>query len=202
MWYNCNITTLHSPMIDNDILSDYLQSLYGIEPLSVQQEHQLATLIQAGDEQALDKLVLHNLRFVVYVVRQMTAWNHGKVPVEDLVSMGNEALLISAKRWKPKNNARFATYAKPFIEKGVRRELDNTANLIRLPINIMEAIKRMTYQERALTQILGRKPKTNELAKVLGVPDKKISELQNLMAREPISIEHLNTERFVDEQDD
>jgi len=189
-------------MIDNDILSDYLQSLYGIEPLSIEEEHRLAKLVQQGDEKALDTLVTHNLRFVVYIVRKMTAWNHGKVPVEDLVSMGNEALLISAKRWKPKNNARFATYAKPFIEKGVRRELDNTANLIRLPINIMEAIKRMTYQERALTQILGRKPKTNELAKVLGVPDKKISELQNLMAREPISIEHLNTERFVDEQDD
>ena len=132
----------------------------------------------------------------------MTAWNHGKVPVEDMVSMGNEALLVSARRWKPKNNARLATYAKTFIEKGVRRDLDNTANIIRLPINIMEAIKRMSYNDRALTQILGRKPKTQELAKIMRVSEARIAELQSFIAREPISIDHLNTEKVSDEQDD
>lgn len=188
-------------MIDKDILSDYLQSLYGIEPLSIAEEHKLANLIQQGDEQALDRLVTHNLRFVVYVVRQMTAWNHGNSTPEDMVAMGNEALLISARRWKPKNNARFATYAKPFIIKGVRRELDNTSNLIRLPINIMEAIKRMNYQERTLAQILGRKPKNKEVAKVMGITESKIAQLQGLVAREPISIDSLNTERFTEEDD-
>ena len=189
-------------MIDNDILSDYLQSLYGIEPLSIEEEHRLAKLVQQGDEKALDTLVTHNLRFVVYIVRKMTAWNHGKVPVEDMVAMCNEALLISARRWKPTNNSRLATYAKTFIEKGVRRDLDNTANIIRLPINIMEAIKRLSYNDRALTQILGRKPKTKELAKIMRVSEARIAELQGFMAREPISIDHLNTERVADEQDD
>ena len=155
-------------MNENDILSNYLQSLYGIEPLSIDEEHELAKRIQAGDDDALDKLITHNLRFVVYVVRQMTAWNHGKVPVEDMIGMGNEALLMAGRRWKPKNRAKFATYAKSFIEKGVRRELDNTANIIRLPVNIMELVKRMNYNHRALSQILGRNPKPQELAKIMG----------------------------------
>jgi DNA-directed RNA polymerase sigma subunit (sigma70/sigma32) len=188
-------------MIDNDILSDYLQSLYGIEPLSTQEEHRLATLIQAGDEQALETLITHNLRFVVFIVRQMTAWNHGNSTPEDMVSMGNEALVISARRWKPKNNARFATFAKPFIIKGVRRELDNTTNLIRLPINIMEAIKRLNYNDRTLAQMLGRKPKNRELAKIMQISEAKVAELQGFMAREPVSIDSLNTERFEDDQD-
>ena len=76
-------------MTENDILSDYLQSLYGIEPLTIPQEHDLAIRIAQGDEDALDKLITHNLRFVVYIVRQMTAWNHGKVPVEYMIAMGN-----------------------------------------------------------------------------------------------------------------
>ena len=109
---------------ENDLLSDYLQSLYGVEPLTSAEEHRLADLIQQGDEDALEKLITHNLRFVVYVVRKMTAWHHGKVPVEDMLAMGNEALFMAAKRWKPKNNARFATFAKSFILKGVRRDLD------------------------------------------------------------------------------
>lgn len=189
-------------MTDNDVLSDYLKSLYGIEPLSTEEEHELAKHIQNGDKVALNKLITHNLRFVVYLVRQMTAWNHGSASIEDIVAIGNEALLTAAMRWKPKNNSKFATYAKPFIIKGVRRELDNTSNMIRLPINIMEAIKRLKYNERTLIQILGREPKNSELAKIMNMKEQKIAELKNYLAREPISIEHLNTERLSDDTED
>ncbi len=189
-------------MIDQDILSDYLQSLYGIEPLTTEQEHELARKIAQGDDEALDKLITHNLRFVVYVVRKMSYWAHGKMPVEDIISIGNECLVMCAKKWKPKNNAKFATYAKSFIEKGVRRELDNLSNIIRLPMNVVEALKKLNYNERTLAQILGRKPKPAELAKIMGISEKKLALLQSYMAREPISIDHLNTERFTDEQDD
>lgn len=189
-------------MTENDILSDYLQSLYGIEPLTTNEEHDLSKRIQAGDDDALEKLITHNLRFVIYVVRNMTAWNHGKVPVEDMVAMGNEALLIAGRRWKPKNNARFATYAKPFIFKGVRRELDNTANMIRLPINIMESIKKMNYNERALSQILGRKPKPAELAKIMGISENRITQLKSYLNHEPISIDNLNQDEILDDYED
>lgn len=187
---------------ENDLLSDYLSALYGIEPLPVEEEHELASRIAKGDEEALAKLITHNLRFVVFIVRKMTAWNHGKVPVEDMVAMGNEALFTAAKRWVPKNNARFATYAKTFIEKGVRRDLDNTANLIRLPINIMEQVKRLNYTERSLTQILGRRPKTGELAKVLGISEAKVTQIQNHIAKEPMSLDYINQEKFLEESGD
>ena len=189
-------------MIDNDILSDYLQSLYGIEPLSTEEEHQLAKLIQQGDESALNRLVTHNLRFVVYLAKQMSAWNYSNVPVEDIIAIGNQAMFMAARKWKPTNNSKFATYAKPFILKGVKRELDNTSNIIRLPINVMESIRRLTYAERSLTQILGRKPNNKELSRILGIAESKVTELKHCMAREPISIDNLDTERFTDEQED
>lgn len=189
-------------MRENDLLSEYLQGLYGIEPLSVEEEHALAHRIQMGDEDALDDLVKHNLRFVVYVVRKMTAWDHGKVPVEDMIAMGNEALFMAARKWIPKNNARFATFAKQFIRMGVRRDLDNTANLIRLPINIMEQIKKLHYNERALMQILGRKPKVSELATVTGFTEAKIQQLQSYIAREPASLDNIDQERYKEELND
>jgi RNA polymerase primary sigma factor len=189
-------------MKENDILSDYLKSLYGIEPLTTEEEHELAKRIAKGDDSALEKLITHNLRFVVYVVRKMTAWSHGKVPVEDMVAMGNEALLTAGRRWVPKNNARFATFAKSFIEKGVRRELDNTANIIRLPINIMEQVKKLNYTERSLSQVLGRKPKVTEIATLMGVPESKVHQLQGYIAREPISLDNLNQEKFNEEHID
>jgi len=193
------LTEEHQP---NDILTDYLQSLYGVGILTTEEEHRLAYRIAEGDQKALDKLIKHNLRFVVYVVRKMTAWKYSRMPLEDLLAMGNEQLTIAAKRWTPTNNARFATYARSFIEKGVRRELDNTANLIRLPVNIMEAVKKMSYNKRALTQVLGREPKISEIATMMGVDEERVRQIQSYLTREPVSLEHLNEERFLEEQDD
>lgn len=187
---------------DSDVLTEYMQSLYGIEPLPREEEHQLSKQIQAGDQRALEKLITHNLRFVVYVLRKSTAWANSKVNVEDLISMGNEQLLIAAKRWVPVNNARFATYAKSFIEKGVRRQLDNTENIIRLPVNIMEATKKLNYTEKALSHVLGRKPKVKEIATMMGVTEDKVRQLQSYTHYEPISLDNIIEESPIEDMDE
>jgi len=189
-------------MKENDILSDYLQSLYGIEPLSVEEEHQLAILIQQGDEDALDKLVRHNLRFVVYVVRKLSSWQYGNIPVEDILAMGNEALFMAALEWKPINMASFATFAKPFINLGVKREINNTANMIRLPVNIMLDIKRLKFKSMELEQKLNRPPKKSEIAKVLKIPESRIDELYVHILREPTFINELKEDKYMEEKHD
>lgn len=189
-------------MSENDIKTDYLQSLYGIRTLSVDEEHELASRIADGDDEALEKLVTHNLRFVPHVVTKMTAWQHGKTPMEDILAIGNEMLLIAAKRWKPYKNVPFVGYARPFIERGVRRELDNTSNAIRLPINIMEELKRMNYNDQALSQVLGRKPTVTELATILDVKPERIHQLRGYLSREPISLDNLNNENLQEESEE
>ena len=186
----------------NDIKSDYLKLLFGIEPLTTQEEHSLAGLIAQGDEDALEKLIRHNLRFVVLVVSGMTAWRHGKVPQEDMIAMGNESMLKAAMQWKPTNNAKFVTYAKSFIFKDVRRDLDNTADIIRLPVNIKEAIKKMSYNERALSQVIGRKPTVTELATIMNTTPAKIYQLRAHINREPVSLDNLNSENPKEESEE
>jgi RNA polymerase primary sigma factor len=188
---------------ENDILSDYLLALYGTEPLSVEQEHALAKQIAKGDKAALDKLVKHNLRFVIYLVRKLSAWQYSKVPVEDILSMGNEALFMAARSWTPANNSSFVTYAKPYILRGVKRELNNTENLIRLPVNIMLNIKTLKYRERVLSQKLCRQPTDAELSAATGFSEGRINELKNHMAREPIFRNEVkNEEHFEEKHDD
>lgn len=181
---------------DKNSLSDYLRGLYAVKVLPLEEEERLAKMIQAGDAAALDKLVRHNLRFVVSVVKDTPAWHHGSVPFEDLISMGNEALVRAARKWVPKNGARFATYAKPFIMKGVRRAMDNEESLIRIPVNVAEEVRKMQYTERVMTQELRRKPTPAELSDRMRVHESRVSELQNLTAREPVSLEMYNQEKF------
>lgn len=189
-------------MSKNDFLTDYLQSLYGIPVLDSVEEYELASKIQAGNHDALEKLIKHNLRFVVYTVRKLTAWNHSRVPQEDLIGLGNEGLFKAARQWSPTNNAKFATYAKQFILRGVERGLDNTENLVRIPIKVREEIRKMTYTERALTQTLGRVPSVFELATLLNKTPKRINQLKFYLIQEPTSLDALNLDKLEEEQDD
>ena len=189
-------------MSRNDFLTDYLQSLYGIPVLDSAREYELATRIQQGDNQALEELVTHNLRFVVYTVRKLTAWNHSRTPQEDLIGMGNEALLKAARQWTPTNGAKFATYAKRFILRGVERGQDDTENLVRIPIKVREEIRKMTYTERALTQTLGRQPTLQELSILLDKTPKRINQLKFYMLQEPTSLDALNLDKLEEDHDD
>jgi RNA polymerase primary sigma factor len=187
---------------DKNALSDYLRSLYKVEPLTLEEEESLARRIQAGDDMALEKLIKHNLRFVVSIIKNTPAWHHGSMPMEDLLAMGNEALLKAGRRWIPKNNSRFATYAVNFILKDVRRGIDNYGNLIRIPVNVAEEIRKMKYTERVLTQKLGREPKSSELADELEIHEKRVNKLKALLLREPVSLDTYNQEKFQEENDE
>ena len=189
-------------MSKNDFLTDYLQSLYGIPVLGSEDEYKLADRIAKGDMLALESLIKHNLRFVVYIVRKLTAWNHSRVPQEDLIGMGNEGLFKAAKQWVPTNNAKFATYAKGFILRGVERGLDNTENLVRIPIKVREEIRKMTYTERALTQTLGRVPTINEMSTILNKTPKRINQLKFYLIQEPTSLDALSIDKMEDRDDE
>lgn len=187
---------------DKNALSDYLRSLYDVKPLELAEEEALSGRIQEGDDLALEKLIKHNLRFVVSVIKDTPAWHHGNVPMEDLLAMGNEALLKAGKRWVPKNGARFATYAKNFILKDVRRGIDNYGNMIRIPVNVAEEIRKMKYTERILTQKLGREAKVGELADAMEVHESRIAKLRSYLIREPVSLDAYNQEKFQEESDE
>ena len=183
-------------------LSDYLKSLYNIEPLTSEEEAELSEKIHSGDPVALEKLITHNLRFVVSTIKSMPSWQHTNLPMEDLLCHGNEAMFDAAKKWKPKNNARFVTYAKKFIIRGVNRAVANTSNLIRLPVNWVEEIKRMKYIERVMIQKLGRNPSTKELADRMGVPSKHINNIKTMLLKEPISLDAINNDYLRDIEHD
>jgi RNA polymerase primary sigma factor len=189
-------------MADTSALSAYLQGLYQVDPLPLKEEVRLAKMIQHGDQAALEKLVRHNLRFVVMVIKETPAWHHGSVPFEDLIAMGNEALFRAAKKWVPRNGARFATYAKGFILRGVRRGIDNEWTLVRIPVNVAEEIRRMKYVERKMTQQMGRQPTDAELADSLKIHESKLADLRSLSNVEPVSMDDGPREKYQEESEE
>lgn len=180
-------------------LSDYIRSLYGIKPLTREEERTLAERIIEGDQFALEKLVTHNLRFVVTTIKNTPTWHHSGVDMEDLLGFGNEALLLAAKKWKPQGNIRFISYARKVILTEVNRGVANTKNIIRLPVNIMEELRRIKYNERMLSQELGREPSNKELADKMGIATERIDHINSVLNKEPISLEAFDTDHLKEE---
>jgi RNA polymerase primary sigma factor len=187
---------------DKNALSDYLRSLYAIPVLTHEEEAELAKRIKQGDLMARDKLVEHNLRYVVSVVKESPNWMTSNVPMEDLIQFGNEGLVKASMRWQPQGDTWFCRYARDFIKRAVSRGVENTGTMIRLPVNISEQIRKMHYTERRLMQELGREPKMIELADALEIHEKQLAKLKAMILREPLSLDVYNQDKFKEEGDE
>ncbi len=82
-------------------------------PLPPEEEAEAFRQARAGDFDARQKLILHNLRLVSHIVRKYygTARNQ-----EDLVSIGTMGLVKAVDTFKIENGAKFATYAAKCIQ--------------------------------------------------------------------------------------
>ncbi len=69
--------------------------------------------IENGDESAREKLIVHNLRLVVYIARK---FENSGVGIEDLISIGTIGLIKAVNTFCPSRNIKLATYASRCIE--------------------------------------------------------------------------------------
>ena len=82
-------------------------------PLPAKEEEEAFRRARAGDEEARQTLILHNLRLVSHIVRKYYATASNQ---EDLVSIGTIGLVKAVDTFKIDNGARFATYAAKCIQ--------------------------------------------------------------------------------------
>ena len=77
-------------------------------PLTKTEEQELMKRISLGDDCAREKLIVHNLRLVVYIAKKFENTNSN---VEDLVSIGSIGLIKAVNTFSPEKNIKLATYA-------------------------------------------------------------------------------------------
>lgn len=107
-------------------------------PLSKDEEELCFIEIAQGKEDAINKLIIHNLRLVVYIAKK---FENSGVSIEDLTSIGTIGLIKAVKTFCPDKNIKLATYASRCIENEVLmhlRKIGNMKNEISIdePLNI------------------------------------------------------------------
>ena len=103
-----------------NIFSRFLHLMLGIgtprgfpPPLSADEERKCFRLAAAGDADAREKLIVHNLRLVSHIVLKYYSSSRMQ---EDLVSVGSLGLIKAVDSFDIENGARFATYAAKCIQ--------------------------------------------------------------------------------------
>ncbi len=109
-------------------LSPYLEQIRKLPPLARDEEHVLALRARKGDASAKEKLVRHNLRFVIAFARKQS---RGAVPLDDLIQEGNLGLLRAVEKFDPSAGTRFLTYATWWIRAFIGRYLREVRSSVR-----------------------------------------------------------------------
>jgi len=153
------------------ILDYYLKELATSQPLSGEQECNLAIRMKKGDQSARDELIEANLRFVVSIALKYK--NRG-VPLADLISAGNVGLITATERFDETRGYKFISYAVWWIRQSILQTLAEHGRLVRLPINRSDLLRRINNFSIDFQRQNSRPPTEAEIAKEFELTEEQI----------------------------
>jgi RNA polymerase primary sigma factor len=156
---------------ESQSLDKYLQEIGKVDLITSDEEVKLAQRIREGDQMALEKLTKANLRFVVSVAKQ---YQNNGLTLGDLINEGNVGLIKAAKRFDEKRGFKFISYAVWWIRQSIMQALAEQSRIVRLPLNRVGSLNKITKTFSELEQKFQREPSPEELAEVLEVTTEEV----------------------------
>jgi RNA polymerase primary sigma factor len=178
-----DLTDAPAPAVD--LLHTYVRQIGDGALLTHAEELELARRKDSGDLEAKARLVEANLRLVISMAR---AYSTSGVPLLDLIQEGNMGLMRAVEKFDHRRGYKLSTYATWWIRQSMSRAIADQGRTIRLPLHVLDVVKKLHRANRKLTQQLGRDPLPSELAAELQIPIDRVLELQR-MTEDPVSLE-------------
>jgi len=179
----------------SDTLTLYLREVRRTDLFTPQQEFETATRARAGDFEARQSMIEHNLRLVVSIAKGYLGRG---VPLSDLIEEGNLGLMHAIDKFEPERGFRFSTYATWWIRQSVERAVMNQGRVIRLPVHVVRELQQVLRARRMLENdpafaasrngFQGEGVRVEDVAALLGRDVQDVAELL-AMAETPKSLD-------------
>ena len=149
--------------------------------ITADEEAELTIRIRNGDELALEKLILANLRFVISVAKQFQ--NQG-LSFPDLINEGNVGLIRAATRFDETRGFKFISYAVWWIRQAIIQAISEQTRVVRLPLNRISSINKISKAIPYLEQQLEREPTDAEIAQHLEMSNDDVNMANKIKTRQ------------------
>ncbi len=174
-----------SPPELRDPLKLYVRQIGDGPLLTTAEERELARRKDEGDEAAKRQLVESNLRLVMSITRN---YSNAGVPLLDLIQEGNLGLMRAVEKFDYRLGYKLSTYATWWIRQSVNRAIADQGRTIRLPVHVVDQVRKTMRARRVLAQRLNREPLHHEIAAEAGLEESRVEELLDLV-EDPVSLE-------------
>ncbi|MBW2734544.1 MAG: sigma-70 family RNA polymerase sigma factor [Deltaproteobacteria bacterium] len=153
----------------------------------------------ASSQRLRNDFVKANLRLVVSIARR---FNHGRMPLSDLIQEGNIGLIKAVERYDYRRGFRFSTYASWWIRHAISRALADKGRAVRLPVHMIDAYHKVAKTRRELANKFGRQSSSEEVAEESGIALDKVRKLDGFLMEQAVSLDREVSDddgrRFVD----
>ena len=168
-------------------IDTYINHVMNIPILSTEEEVNLGrNLTNAKDLESAKKLIMHNLRYVVYIAKSYSGYG---LNLSDLIQEGNIGLMKAVKKYDPDKNLKLITFAIYSIKSEIHEFVIKNWKIVKVATT--KAQRKLFFNLRSKRNSLSSltSQEASSIAKDLGVPLKDVTEMEKRMFNSDLTIE-------------